>query len=52
MKIWIDAQLSPQIAVWITGNLGREAIAIRDLGLRDSEDLEYLMPHGLRMRSC
>ncbi len=24
----------------LTGNLGREAIAIRDLGLRDSEDLE------------
>ena len=38
MTIWVDAQLSPAIAVWITNALGLEAIALRDLGLRDAED--------------
>lgn len=40
MKIWVDAQLSPRIASWITEDFGIEAVAIRDLGLRDSEDVE------------
>ena len=42
MKIWIDAQLSPAIAAWLTAkfaDINVEAIAIRDLGLRDEEDL-------------
>lgn len=39
MKLWIDAQLSPALAEWITENFSDiEAIAVRDLGLRDSED--------------
>lgn len=40
MRIWIDAQLSPRIAGWISDNFDLEAIAVRDLGLRDSEDIE------------
>jgi predicted nuclease of predicted toxin-antitoxin system len=40
MTIWVDAQLSPAIATWITNTLGLEAIALRDLGLRDAEDPE------------
>ncbi len=40
MTIWIDAQLSPAIAVWIENNFDVESVALRDLGLRDSEDLE------------
>ncbi len=40
MTIWIDAQLSPAIAFWIENNFGVKAIALRDLGLRDAEDLE------------
>jgi predicted nuclease of predicted toxin-antitoxin system len=40
MTIWIDAQLSPSIAAWITENFEIEALALRDLGLRDSEDEE------------
>jgi predicted nuclease of predicted toxin-antitoxin system len=40
MTIWVDAQLSPAIAVWITNTLGLEAVALRDLGLRDAEDPE------------
>ncbi|MBV6392148.1 MAG: hypothetical protein KPEEDBHJ_01370 [Anaerolineales bacterium] len=39
MKLWIDAQLSPAIAGWITENFPSiEATAVRDLGLRDAED--------------
>lgn len=40
MKIWIDAQLSPAIANWINIEFDYDAVAIRDLGLRDAEDPE------------
>jgi len=40
MKIWVDAQMSPAIAVWISSNYPVSAVAIRDLGLRDAEDKE------------
>ena len=40
MTIWIDAHLSPAIATWIVNTFGVEAIALRDLGLRDAEDSE------------
>jgi len=40
MTIWIDAQLSPSIAGWIRTNFDFDAIAIRDIGLRDAEDAE------------
>lgn len=40
MIIWVDAHLSPAIATWITSTFGVEAIALRDLGLRDAEDTE------------
>ena len=40
MKIWIDAQMSPAIAKWISSNYPVSAEAIRDLGLRDAEDKE------------
>jgi predicted nuclease of predicted toxin-antitoxin system len=38
--IWIDAHLSTAIATWITDTFEITAIALRDLGLRDAEDLE------------
>lgn len=40
MTIWIDAHLSPAIAVWITNTFGITAFALRDVGLRDAEDYE------------
>lgn len=40
MTIWVDAHLPPVIATWIASTFGVEAIALRDLGLRDAEDLE------------
>jgi predicted nuclease of predicted toxin-antitoxin system len=41
--IWIDAQLSPAIASWINANFKVEAVALRDLGLRDSEDEDIFL---------
>ena len=39
MKLWIDAQLSPMLAKWISENFANiEATAVRDLSLRDAED--------------
>lgn len=40
MRIWVDAQMSPAIATWISSNYTVSAVAIRDLGLRDAEDKE------------
>ena len=40
MIIWVDAHLSPSIATWITTTFGVTALALRDLGLREAEDLE------------
>lgn len=40
MNIWVDAQLSPRIAKWISDRFDFTAVAIRDLGLRDAEDPE------------
>ena len=40
MKLWLDAQLSPGIAEWLSATFELNAIAVRDLGLRDSEDEE------------
>ena len=41
--IWIDAQMSPAIAVWITANFPVTCLAVRDVGLRDAEDREIFL---------
>ena len=38
MIIWIDAQLSPELASWITHSFGVDAVAVRDLGLLHAKD--------------
>lgn len=38
MTIWVDAQLSPAIAKWISENFPIQAMALRELGLRDASD--------------
>jgi predicted nuclease of predicted toxin-antitoxin system len=40
VKIWIDAQLSPALARWMSAEFGVEPTALRDLGLRDAKDAE------------
>ena len=38
MTIWVDAQLSPRTAQWISARFGFDAKPLRDIGLRDAED--------------
>ena len=40
MNFWIDAQLPPMLAGWLTTNFAVKAIALTDLGLRDAVDSE------------
>lgn len=43
MKIWVDAQLSPLIAQWLSSTYGVEAVAVRDLRLRDARDRDIFL---------
>lgn len=43
MTLWIDAQLSPQLAPWLEECLGVAAVAVRDLGLRNAKDREIFL---------
>lgn len=38
MILWLDAQLPPSLAAWITATFGIETHAVRDLGLHDAQD--------------
>lgn len=40
MTIWVNAQISPAIAAWIAKTFSVEAVAVRDLQLRDAIDTE------------
>jgi predicted nuclease of predicted toxin-antitoxin system len=46
MIIWLDAQLPPSVAAWITATFGVEAHAVRDLGLRDARDPQVFQAAG------
>lgn len=39
MTIWVDAQLSPTLAKWLSTTWAVTAVAVRELGLRDADDL-------------
>ena len=36
--IWIDAQLSPSLATWLTASFDVEVHAVRDMGLHTADD--------------
>lgn len=38
MRIWVDAQLPPSLATWLTENFEVNASALRELELRDAKD--------------
>ncbi|TAN46413.1 MAG: hypothetical protein EPN21_20545 [Methylococcaceae bacterium] len=40
MKFWVDAQLPPMLARWLSTEYAVEALSLRDLGLRDASDVE------------
>jgi predicted nuclease of predicted toxin-antitoxin system len=39
VQVWTDAHLSPALAPWMAATFGVEAIAVRDIGLRQAEDM-------------
>ena len=39
MKIWVDAQLPPKLANWLSATFRLDAAALRDLSLRDAQDI-------------
>lgn len=39
MKFWLDAQLSPMLAVWLREEFQLDAYSLYGLGLRDASDL-------------
>ena len=48
MKFVVDAQLPPALAALLC-ELGQEAVAVRDIGLRESDDgaiWQYALEHG------
>lgn len=38
MIVWVDAQLPPKLAGWLTSRFGMAAVALREIGLRDADD--------------
>ena len=46
MIIWVDAQLSPALAAWLTSTFGVQAAAVRDLGLREAADRAIFLAAG------
>jgi len=40
VKLWLDAQLSPEMAEWVKEHFGYETLSVRDVGLRDASDIE------------
>lgn len=40
MTLWLDAQISPALAVWLRMRFDLDAVAVREIGLRDAEDPE------------
>lgn len=43
MIFWIDAQLSPYLAPWLTSEFDVEAKPVRELGLRDAKDRDIFL---------
>jgi predicted nuclease of predicted toxin-antitoxin system len=40
MSLWIDAQMSPATAAWISLSFAMNAVGVRELGLREATDQE------------
>lgn len=42
MILWLDAHISPRLVPWIRESSGMDVIHVRDLGLREAEDLDVM----------
>jgi len=40
MKFWLNAHLSPKLAVWLATEFNVNCQTLKDIGLRDAKDLE------------
>ena len=40
--IWLDAHLSPALAIWLTEEFGQPAAHLRQLGLRHAKDADFV----------
>jgi predicted nuclease of predicted toxin-antitoxin system len=40
MIFWLNAQLPPSLAKWLTETFGVNAVTLQELGLRDAQDIE------------
>jgi predicted nuclease of predicted toxin-antitoxin system len=38
VTLWLDAQLSPSLAAWLSEAIGVLSVPVRDVGLRDATD--------------
>jgi len=50
VKFWIDAQLPPLLAAWLSAQFNVEAFSLRILGLRDAADaaiFQAAQQHGI-----
>ena len=43
MKIWLDNQLPPALAVWMHANLAVDCVCVRDLNLQRATDIEIFL---------
>jgi len=43
VTIWIEAQLSPALALWIARTFGISAAALRDIELRNGTDRQIFL---------
>ena len=50
MKFWVDAQLPPLLAAWLSEQFNVEAFSLKSLGLRDAVDaaiFQAAQQHGV-----
>ena len=40
MVVWVDEQLSPELAGWLSREFAVSAVSVRDLGLQAADDIE------------
>jgi predicted nuclease of predicted toxin-antitoxin system len=38
VTLWLEAQISPALAVWLRMHFDLDAVAVREIGMRDAED--------------
>jgi predicted nuclease of predicted toxin-antitoxin system len=43
VKVWVDAQLPPQLCAWLHSEFELDAEPVRSLGLRDAKDMAIFL---------